>query len=517
MQVDPINNKPANEYMSDGINVAQKTTRNGAWVLSRKLFVNLLRLGTVAVLARYLEPAEFGLVALANVILQFIVFIQEGAGPANYVIYDREVGWESRANSAFWLNCTISLFQFVVFALAIPIVTRIYAIPDLPILLAVLLIVFFTAQFGHIPTAVVKKSLNYRPLVLRDVVIDVISSTLSILMAVMHQGVWSLVIPQLIAEVVRLIATLYVSKWTPNLKLGMQNWPVIWRYSAPMIGSNLLLFIIRDGDTLLVGKVLGSSSLGFYNVAWQLSNLVGRNVSAVVFDLGLSALATMKSNLASLQNAFMRLQRFLATITMPLLLGMFVVSDDLVLLIYGPSWNPVVLLLRIFIVFTTIRTVTATVSIVFNVTGRTEIGFKYNLAFVPFYLVAILVGSNWGLVGVALAVTIVRVIGALLAYVIAGRLLELTAYQALKPMIPVTVLATLMALGVWFTKILLNSLEMPLAARLIICILEGGVLYLIGLFFFERKAFSEFVKIVTVFLPSLSPKLTFLKLEHPNG
>src|SRR5919206_2486710 len=106
--------------------IAVRSVHSGVWLLLRRFAANAIRLVAVAVLARRLSPADFGVIALAEVVLQFIVLTSE-TGVGTYVIYDRSPRAEQRAHSAFWLGVVVTAVQLLVFIVAAPFVARYYA------------------------------------------------------------------------------------------------------------------------------------------------------------------------------------------------------------------------------------------------------------------------------------------------------------------------------------------------------------------------------------------------------
>jgi O-antigen/teichoic acid export membrane protein len=496
--------------------IAVRSVHSGVWLLLRRFAANAIRLAAVAVLARHLSAAEFGVVALAEVVLQFIVLTSE-TGVGTYVIYDRSSRAEERTHSAFWLGVVVTVAQMLVFIVVAPLVARYYAQPVLFSVLLFLAAAFAVRQLSVVPDALTRKRLDYRPLVVRDTACDVLSASLSVALALGGYGVWSLVLPSVLIEPVRLVAVFSIARWRPRLRFGTGDWPTIGRYSFHVMGTNLLNLVANDGDTLLVGKVLGSRALGFYDLAWQLSNVVSKNITAVVGTVAMPALAMLDRDYERLRAAYCRMLRLLAVVSFPILVGMFVLAGDLVSLIYGPGWEPVILLLRVFILFTLVRSVTALSGVIFLVTGRPEIGTRFNLAFTPVYLAAIWLGSARGLVGVASAVALVRAAGACVSLVLSNRSVQLRDSRALLTMAPAALLALGMGAAVWVMREALVALHAALLPRIVVCVLAGALVYGGALALFARDAYLEVVGLASSMVPSLRARAATPGGRHLAG
>ena len=470
--------------MSGQGSITDRTMASAGWVLGRRASSTVIRLVAVAILARHLSPAEFGVVALAQVALQFIALVGE-AGIGTYVVYDGEDGREARVHAAFWLNVVVSLTQCSLCLALIPVVGHIFPVGQIRSVLALLVLAFFVDQLATVPEALLLRDLRHGVLAKRDLVIDLGSAAVSVVLAVGGLGVWSLVIPTLLAEPARLLVALLGARWRPRLPLGVSHWRRILRYTAPLMGSNVLIPVTNDGDTLLVGRLLGAGPLGIYNMAWQLANLVGRNVTAVVSSVTLPALALVRGEGERLQAGYLRMVRFLGLVCFPLLAGMAVVAGDLIPVVYGPGWQPAVALLRLFIAFTLVRSVTSPSSMIYSLVGRPGIGFRIVLWLTPVYLAAIAAGCRWGAAGIATGVVLARTGAALIELHLAVRQISLSVRAVALALSASTALTLVMSGAVFVARSAMERGGVPVTWRLLLSAALGAVVYLAGLIVFR--------------------------------
>jgi len=475
----------------DKQSVATKTTRSAAWLFGQGFITNLIGVGTTAILARQLNPKDFGLVALAGVLLKlFFAFGQATVG--SYIIYDRSEGREERVQAAFWLNMAMILGICLVFIPFSSVLAMFYDEFLLqPVLLVILLRLIFS-QISVVPEALIRRQIDYRMLVMRDSALAFVSAGLGVGMALTGWGVWSLIIPAVIVTIPRAILVMWMARWVPKLNFGFRYWREIFTYIKSLIGTTLLQALGNDGDSLVIGKLLGNSALGIYDRAWKTSNLITQNLVAVIADVAMPSLSTLRSRPEALRQAYHRMLRFLAIVAFPLLIGMFVLADDLIMLLYGPKWAASVLPLRILIIFTLQRAVGSPVGTLYNAVGRPDIGLKLNLAMLPLYFLAIIFGASLGINGVALAVTVIRTLGGFVAIYLACTLVELSFWKVIKSFLPPLEISLLMATAVSGVKFLLDRfLSLPLVINIIIDISAGAVVYLVLLLFFFRPQLEE--------------------------
>lgn len=465
--------KPSNKI------VLNKVVRGGAWVYGRMLLTNAINLGVMAILARKLSPADFGLVALAGVIMRFMVVV--GAEGINeFVIYDNKEGREERVQAAFWMDMTFSVTATLIGLLLVPLITHFYTEPGLGSLLLIMFLRYPLDTLSKVPDALIKKSLDFQKLVIRDTILEIVTSLTCVGMALVGCGVWSLVIPGVVASPLRVIMVYRMTRWRPRFAFHFKHWPRIFSYSANVIGGTLVSLVVNDGDTLLIGKLMGSIALGVYNLAWTVANMVSRNITGLVNNLAFPALSAVSGDLERLRTGVSYMLRILSIATFPLLIGLFVVADNFILTVYGVQWREAILPLRILIIFALRLAVGSPTGVVYKAIGRTDITFKLGLYSIPFYLISIWAGSYYGIVGVAAGVTIVRTLVGLINFELMARCLKIGLIKVIEPMIPAFLASCWMSGVVFVVKLLLYAfLPENNLFNLLVLVSVGGLTYLL--------------------------------------
>jgi PST family polysaccharide transporter len=476
-------------------NLATKTVRSGAWMYGRGVFTGILNLGVMAILARTLAPAEFGLVALANVLLRFLAILASD-GVESYVIYDNQEGREERAQAAFWMDLVLSGGVALLCTAGIPLITRFYDEPSLGAILIALLLRYVITTMTAVPDGLLKKNMDFQKLVMRDTFLEIASGLFSVVLALLGWGAWSLVLPNLVMAPLRVGMVFWMAHWVPRLPLRLSMWRTVFRFSANIIGGNLASSISTEGDTLIIGKSLGAGPLGLYNLAWQSSMLVSRNISTTVAKLAMPALSAVTGNPDRLRSVFYRMHRILGIINFPLLIGLFVIADQFILAIYGPKWVDTILPLRILLVFALRHSVGAPSTVIFNAVGRPGLSLKWSAFFnIPLYLLCIVAGSRYGIVGVAVGVTFARTLSGFVQFWVTTRLIGGSFTHLMGVLAYPLSAAVLMGLLLVVTRLFIRQLSMNIYLELIICILVGGLAYLILLLLFFRPLLDDLLSL----------------------
>jgi PST family polysaccharide transporter len=466
------------------------TARGGVYVLVRRLVANGLRIGAIAVLARKLEPAEFGVVALAVMAVALLTIFGSG-GIITYVVCDRDDDWETRINPAFWLNLVLTLASCTIAVAFLPLVHYLYAQPLLVEVLLVVLADYFIRQLKSVPEALLQRRLKFRVLAQRDIGRDVLGAGLAIVMALMGFGVWSLVIPNLVIAPFEVAFTAIVAKWRPRLPLGRASWPRIFGFTKNVMGEQILTFIGNEVDTAVVGKVMGTAVLGVYNLAYQLSNLIGKNVSAVLTMVSTPALAAAFERKTGLGPPYRRMMRVLSLATTPLLLGLFVLSNELVYLVYGAKWAAAVPLLRVFIVATLVRSVTSPSGAIFNVVNRPELSMQIVFWFLLCYIPALVVTSQIGLRELALCVAAARVIVGLVSLYMSLDLIGESRWRVTFELGQSFLAGLIMACVCWACNYALTESGVIIPVRIGIVTAVGVVVFFVAARIVAKRALEE--------------------------
>jgi len=475
--------------------LTSKVVYSGLWSYGRIAFSGFFHVLVTAILARLLNPKDFGVVALASVILGILIVLGE-EGFSQYVIYNNAPDSESRVNGAFWLNLCFAVIVSFIALMLLPVVNTFYRIKELPAILMLLILRFLIESFSYIPDALLKKRLDFAKIEFRNLIIDVFAGCLSLIMAFKGYGVWSLVFPLLILSPTRFIVSAITAKWLPKLNFFIHTWKEIFNYSKHLIGSTLTTLFLNEGDTLLMGKLLGVAQLGIYNIAFKSATMPIRTISTVTNKVAFPALTMLKGNKERMYENWVRMERLLGVFSFFLLSFLFIMADEFILSLYGQKWRSAIFPLRILIIFSIRQSVGNAGSAIFRTTGRTDLGFKLGIINLPFYFAGIYIGSFGGIVGVALGVTITRTLLGMLGFLFVGICLEKSFFEIVRPLWE-PFLACSMAI---IPLIVFKMSVMPFGG-------ESSLIYLIklGTGFFVAIVFYFFI--IRTFFPVLGEEI----------
>lgn len=422
--------------------LGKKVFTSASLLLIRKIWGNVINLMVMAFLARLLSKEDFGLLAISSVFLS-IVNTLATSGIAEYIIYYNDENKDEKLNAAFWLNSLLTLAVIVIVASTGIFWADFYKNEKIYSLLLLLSISFFFEMTSTVPRAMLRKELEYKSLVYYTSISMTVVSAGKLFAAFAGFGVFSLALPQAIVSPFLMITFFLKTKWRPYAYFGLNHFKSIFNYTRHIIGGRVLTKLVNEGDNLIVGKFIGLEGLGVYALAFQLANLVTTNVVFLVNDIFLPLFSKVKGDVERLRRIYTRMIQFLGFISFPLITTLLIAAEPIVYFIYGEKWMDAVLPFQILCLFTLGRSISSPSSSIYNALGRPEIGFNIALVYTPVFLISVFFGSHYGVVGVAISTTIVRVIGSIVSLKVSLRLISypfLQFFESLKSNLYITLL-----------------------------------------------------------------------------
>jgi len=428
------------------MSLAQKAGQAGALMLFRKGWGALVSFGVMAYLARVLDKADFGLLAISATLIGIIETVAL-SGIGEYVIFYHDKKDEKEVtNSAFWLNILLTIVVCAAVLIAAPLWASFYKDERINRIIWLLLVGFFFNMLSSISVAQFRKTLDYKPLVLIQTIFGTIAQLSQIAFALLGFGVYSLALPHAVITPVMAIVLIYKSEFRPSLKMNREHWGRIFGYTKHVIGSRVLGKFVNEGDTLIVGKFLGMELLGVYNLAFRFSHLFFANFLPIITNVTMPVFSQIRNNLPRLRDNFTRSLKLIAFVTIPVISFQILFAEPLINLIYGPKWHDAVIPFQILSLFVLFKSVGSPTSGLYNATGKPQIGFYFTLIFTPIFLGSVLFSSIFNsLIITTVIVASVRILGTMTHFFLSGRILKVPGFslmaQALKSFIPAIIIA----------------------------------------------------------------------------
>jgi teichuronic acid exporter len=341
----PHDERPSTEYPRDregrGSRRRQygKTAKVGAlWSILRQGGDELIAIPTTMIMARLLSPADFGAVAIVAFFIRLAGRLtQFGFNAALVRIKDLR---PEHASSVFVVSLAMGVAKCAALTAAAPAVGRFFDSPAAAQLMPLAALSFLINPFGTVPGALMQRRMQFRYGTWADWSDTLVSSVVTVCLALLGHGVWSIVYGQLAGMAVRVAVQLTLSEWVPRLQWSAIAIRELFSFGLGLQSKRLLEHAALNLDNLVVGRILGVAALGFYDKAFTTMNRVATRL--VLGQAPFRIFSIIHEDGERFRRAYSRLVLSITLIGFPVLAGCIIMAEPLFVLLYGERWLPAV-------------------------------------------------------------------------------------------------------------------------------------------------------------------------------
>lgn len=369
------------------------------WNVAASAFGQGGRLLVFLLLARLLAPEDFGLMAMALVVVGFLNIIRNlGTGPA---VIQRTTLSSELLDSVFWLNIAAGMLLALLVLMLAPAVSAGFAEPRLTPVLQVLAAGFLITTAGTLPRALLHRRLSFHWVAVAEIGAMLVYAAVALPLALLGYGVWSLVAATLSSDLAATASSWIGARWRPRARCDAASLASIWKFSANLTLSQIVSYFLWQSDRIIIGRFLGAGDLGVYAIAHRLLGFavlfLVPQLHAVLFP------ALARSSDAGIRSGFARAQRGIAMVVFPLVIGLSAVGPTFVHAFLGAEWALAAVLIPILGVRYVAEAILQGVGVLYQVKARTDLLLAWQLGSGAVFVTSYLAGLPWGLVGVATA------------------------------------------------------------------------------------------------------------------
>lgn len=337
-----------------------------------------LGFATTLILAKYVAPQDFGIIALASIMIEVLMMFKD-LGINQALIFQKE-DIRKTSITAFWVITGYNTALFCLAALASPLVAGYYGNSTIMPVAILLSSTMVWDSLRAIPVTLLTKEMQFRKLLIPEAAPMLAASILSIIMAVNGMGVWSLVARTLVISIGRLMLIWRYTDFRPVFEFSMPHAKQLFSYGKYIIGSSLLLVLMYNIDKFYVSTFAGLTALGFYELATRIAKIPISELSHLVGYVTFPAFSKMNREPDMIRRAFISTIRYTAMLSIPLSMGLAFFGPLLISVIYGPKWEPMGVPLQVLCIYGLFRSVSSIIHDAFKAMGRPDAMQKYILA-----------------------------------------------------------------------------------------------------------------------------------------
>ena len=317
------------------------------WDLLGKLGTHASSIIVTIVLARLLEPKDFGTIAIVMVIVSLAtIFSDVGLGGA---LIQRKRLHQIHYSSVFFFNILAGSILTLLTFVSAPLVANFYNNEQLLPIVQVTSFLFIISALHAVQTVILKKELEYDLLTKVNLSASVLSGIIGIGLAVWGSGVWSLVAQLVTREIFINIFIWSKTHWVPKIAFSLKALKQLWAYGFNMFLAEMLDTIFEKADYLIIGRLFPAATLGFFHQAKQLNQFVIEYTAGSLMSVLFPVLSKIQNDLAKFKRVVIKSTGIISFITMLLLGGLYLIADELIVLILGAKWQASVFYFKIIL------------------------------------------------------------------------------------------------------------------------------------------------------------------------
>jgi PST family polysaccharide transporter len=485
---------PAEAHASEPQTITSRTIASGfAWVVLVSYSNRLIGLVTTLVLARLLAPAEFGIVAIASMLNEVLNLFRD-MGFSEALIYQKR---EDRAavETANTLLVGSNVVFFLLAALVAPWVAEFY---DSPILVPVIIVMSSNLVWNSasaIPRALIRKRVEFRRLVVPEVVPVAISGVLSIWMAFAGFGVWSLVAKTVVHSMLSMVLLRRLQGHSLGFGYDAEAARELFQYGKFVVSTSVLLVVLYNIDRFYVSKVVGLAALGFFEVAMRLAELPVRQFAFMVGSVMFPVLTKLDRTDGSMGRAVLKTLRYAAIVSVPMAMAIATYGPAVVATIYGARWAGMIAPLQVLAFFGMIQSLSSLIHDGFKAHGRPDL--MQRAVFIRLVSIGVLgipVLSAFGLIGICWLILATYVGTFLIEMRMLAGLVRVGYAASLSFLTRPLLVSTAVIPGTYW--LLAGQAGQAPIWRVVLAIVVAGGAYLLSVYRFDRDAVLDLTRVV---------------------
>lgn len=361
----------ARAFLSTGGTLTKQSLSSGAWMGATNALSRGLQLLMVLLLARMLDPSDFGLMGIGLLVMGALSRVSK-LGIDSALIYNKEENVDAYLNTAWALRIARGLLIGAAVLLLSPTLASLFDTPEVTLILPVMAIGPVLEGFRNPGIVYFRKHLNYNKRFIYQVGASSAQFLVAIAYALYSPTVWALVIGYVSTSLVKFFASFVLHDYRPRFEFHLDRATEIINYGKWLLYSSIVNFIHDNGDDAIVAWALSATALGYYQMAFRFSNAPVSEITHVITDVAFPTYSKLQDDISSLRTGFFRVVELATFIATPMSVGIATVAPAFVEAFLGEQWLPMVVPMQIFALYAVWRSFGSTFGAVWKAVGRPD-------------------------------------------------------------------------------------------------------------------------------------------------
>lgn len=440
------------------------------------------------VLARLLSPNDYGTIALITIFINLSnVFIQAGF---NTSLIQKKNTDELDYSTVFYVSLVLATILYCILFLMAPYIAKFYGQPILIKALRVISINLFFGALNSIQIAIISKKMQFKKLFYRSFGATTVSGILGVIMAYSGFGIWALVFQQILNQVISTVVMWFTLKWRPQFIFSFKRLRNLFSFGWKILISNLINTLFLNIRDIIIGRVYSSTILGYFNRGKQFPSLIITNIDGTIQSVMLPTYSAEQDDKERIKNMVEKSINISSFLIFPMMIGMYILAEPLVLILLTDKWLGCVPFLKIFsLTYMLIPLYTANLQAI-QAIGRSDLILKIEVVKRSIETIILIISLKFGVYAIAIGTLVTGIIGIVLNSYHNYELLGYGYKEQLRDVFPSLLSAIVMGIIVNTIK----YLRWNMIITFIVQILVGIITYIILSIIFKNRSYIYLLK-----------------------
>lgn len=284
------------------MSISKQLANNALWKYIELVSVSGIQLLSTFILARFLTPADYGIIGMVVVFTALAnVFIESGFSQA--IIREKEVT-RIDYSTVFYFNVIVSIALYLILFFSSGLIAKFYNEPQLNNICKVTFLILPINALGIIQNAKLQRELKFKKICVISIISIIVSSIISIFIAYKLRNVWALVMQNFLIMLCKTLLLWITTDFIPLLKFSKSSFAKYFNFSKNLLVSSLIGTIFNNIYTLIIGKHYSTTDLGYYSQADRIKNLASHTTTQVIQSVSYPILSKINNETGSIKDAY---------------------------------------------------------------------------------------------------------------------------------------------------------------------------------------------------------------------
>ncbi|SMB29443.1 Polysaccharide biosynthesis protein [Serratia proteamaculans] len=417
---------------------------NVTWVTLSQGFKIIFQLINIFVVSRFIAPGEYGIMAMATVVLNFAMIIRDLGTSASIIQSDK---LENKIiNIVFWFNFLIGFGICFVLIISSSLISHFFKEPSLTMVLILLSISFPMLSSSSVHLALLERESKFKTISRIEITSSALSTFVCVAAAIYGFGVYSLVIQSIFLALVSTLQLWKVSKWRPIFHVSYERSDLlsIAKFSGNLSLFNLINYFSRNADMILIGRYFLPAVVGAYSLAYRLMLFPLQSITFIVSRSLFPLLSRRQNDVKYIHDQYLKVVFFILSLVTPIMLTLVFFGDFYINVFLGKQWGLTAEIIKWLAPTAIIQSVVSTSGAIFMSRGRTDLLFKLGVFSAILQVSSFVIGVQYDVITLAKLYLIANVINFFPAMYVLMRLIDGTILSLFKLSLPVVISAASM-------------------------------------------------------------------------